>query len=231
MKKILLLLFFPIFLFINNCKIGDDTSTVVRDVYSFQEKFKLSDIKKEYSVGDLVWMEYNRSGNTYTDVTTGEEIVVGNPTMYTDLLLSDPFNDPNNSEKFGSIFQEGEFDDADDFNETGKLNIKFGCPISTNPRFKLGIQLKATGAYLLHPNPGEPFIQFPFTTETNCISFTVTNLPDEADFGFVEFFFDMEDTNLDKFEEYVLTQPTGEVDIPGIRTLLEEKRAYFIWVK
>lgn len=230
MKKILFVLFFPVFLFVSNCKIGDDTSQIVRDVYSFQEEYKLSNVKKEYNVGDLIWMEYNRSNDAMTDVTTGQEIVVPNPTLFTNLLLFDPFTEPNNIEKFGSVFQEGVFEDTNDFSQTGELRIEFGCPHNPVPQLKLGIELKAPGGYLLYPNPNDPFVQFAFTDQADCSSIALPNIPDDADFGFVEFVFDVEDANLDKFDEYASLNGDPEFDIQQARNLLQEKKVFFILV-
>ena len=231
MKKIL---FFscltPLFFFLTNCKIGDDGSQIVRDIYSFFETFKLTNVKTEYNVGDVIFMEYSRPNNVMTDIPTGTQVTVPNPTMYTNLLLYDPFVAVDNTVKFGAEFLEGYFEDDDDFKESGLLLIEFGCPHEINPKFKLGIEMKAKGGYLLYPNYEDPFIQFAFTSTEDCSLIQPPTLPDDADFAFVQFFFEVE-TNLDQFNEYAALFPGTQVDLVEARRLLEEKRAFFIWVK
>ena len=77
MKKILFLFAITTFsVLLTDCKIGEDGSQVVRDLYGFQEFFTLTNVKQEYVVGDLIWMEYSRPNKVMNDLTTGIEVVV-----------------------------------------------------------------------------------------------------------------------------------------------------------
>jgi hypothetical protein len=213
---------------LNSCKIGEDSP--VRNFYAFEQNVTISPVKKEYTQGDLVWMEVNFP-KQMTDQTTGKTVEVGNATFNLNLEVTDPFVPSPDLEKFALIPQNGVVSNDDNFEEKGTALISFGCP-ANDYSMRVGIQFKEKGGYLVYLNKANPYFQIVFTGDADCSIIKPNTIPpDEADIGTVRLTFALTDTNKDKFDEYAMEFVGASADFPAIRSALDKKEAFFVWVK
>jgi hypothetical protein len=209
------------------CKIGSDQPQ--RNYYVFDQKVSLSPQKKEYSPGDIIWLEINAPDKNFLDLVTASQVLVGNAEIPISVDI-DWFTIPDSDPpEFDLFLQEGVLVEDEEFAENGIASFSYGCPES-DYSFKVGIQLKKPGAYLLHFNWRNPYFTIFFTEESDCSIQDFALPPPEADIGSIRFIVDATDTNRDKFEEFIEEQQIWD-DMSVFYQALDNKELYFIWVK
>ena len=219
------------------CKVGDDDGQIVRDQYTFDQQYALTNVKKSYAPGDIIFMEYSLADKTMTDLTTGQPLRVGNATLYPTLDLVGPLDGSLEGEaRFSFSRQAGEVIEGQaDFATDGYLKFNIGCPASTSYDLKISLQFSEPGGYLLLLDQGaaSPFHTFPFTANDDCDEVSANFISDEADIGNMQFFFDVADTNRDVFDDHVAELEAQGQDISSedFATMLDEKRAFFVLVE
>jgi hypothetical protein len=210
-----------------SCKIGDEQPQ--RELYEFTQGIDVVTFKKEYNAGDIIFMEINIPGKTFTDLSTNNLITVGNAIFSfltrAETLIEDPV--PSTNEIFDLTLSEGEVEKEDDFMETAKAAFSFGCP-EADYNLSFGLQVKEPGNYLLVLNDVNQVSLILFTEANDC-SIHDGLPPDNADQAFVRFVFDETDVNLDVFED-VTGAGQDQLTI-SYRQLLENKYAFFIKVR
>lgn len=210
------------------CKIGDDDQPQ-RETFSFSQGIDVVTFKKEYTAGDIIFMEVNVPGNTFNDLSTNTAITVGNATFgvatRAEIVAKDPI--PAGEMNFDVSMQNGAVEKGDEFDQFAEAVFTYGCP-STDYALSLGLQVKEEGNYILILNDLDQLSLIFFTDESDC-SITSGIPPDDADQAFVRFFFEEDDVNLDVFEEVV----DGAQDplFQYYRQLLTNKYAFFIKVR
>lgn len=231
MKKKFLLAAATLFLLgMWSCKIDDDSSQPVRNIYNFEKGIVLDPLKKEYSVGDIFWMNVNIPGKMLKDLATSEDIFISNATIYINLsaeaLSIDPI--PQSSVRFDAFQQAGKLVKEDGFDANANASLIFGCP-EDSYSLRAGLQLKEKGNYVLFLNKEEVISLIFFTDDSDCSLQDIFPPPPEADLGNLFFTFDVEDNNLDVFESLVGT--TQNPAIESYRKALENKTAFFLPVR
>ena len=213
----------------SGCKIGEDSPK--RDFYVFEQHLLLNPVKQEYAQGDFVWMESDIVGKQLTDQATGKSVEVGNATFNVALNVLDTFADAPGLEKFELIPQNGVISGDANFKKNGAALISFGCP-ANDYTMKTGIQFKEKGGYLVYLNKSNPYFQVVFTGDSDCSLIKPNTIPpDEADVGTVHLTFAVDDSNRDKFDEYAAGFPEANIDLNAIQTALDNREAFFVWVK
>jgi len=211
------------------CKIGEDSPT--RNFYAFEQSVGLSPVKKEYLQGDLFTIEVEIPGKEMTDQTTGKSVEVGNATFNISLDVFDPFVVMPDLEKFVLIPQTGVITGDENFDKNGSAMISFGCP-AIGYYMKTGVQFKEKGGYLVYLNKANLYPQIVFTSDEDCTLIKPNTVPpDEADIATVHLTFAVGDSNRDKFDEYAAGFPGANVELNSIRSALDNREAFFVWVK
>lgn len=214
-----------------SCRIDDDNSQPQRDIYRFAEKVKIDPVKKEYNIGDIFWLEVNFPGKELTTVDTGEDIFIGNATFFitvnAEVLTAEPV--PQSDTRFDAAQQSGEIIKGDDFDTNAEATLSFGCPEATY-FLRAGLQLKEKGNYVLFLNQEDGLSYIAFTEDTDCSLQDIFPPPPEADLGYVQFTFDVEDTNLDVFNDVVGADNQSPL-LNEFRAALENKTAFFLAVR
>lgn len=217
------------------CKVGDDTSTPVRDQYFFDQLYTLTNVKKTYLPDDFIFMEYSLPDKMMTDSATGQSIRVGNARMFPSLDIFGPLDGSLAGEdRFSYTLVEGEVVEGDDdFEEQGSLLFNIGCPDNLDYQLKVNLKFPKPGGYLmfLDYSAASALHSFPFTADDNCSVVAPTSISPNADIGFVQFFFDVDDTNRDEYDAYVANIPNWDtVGAVLFEQALDEKRAFFVRV-
>jgi len=210
------------------CKIGGDPQPV-RQFYSFQQSVTMTNVKKEYVVDDIIWLEISVPGKQMTDITTSQTIEVGNARFVPVLDAFDPFVEANTSEKFELIPLLGEVVNGVDFPKEGTALLAYGCPESSYT-LKFGVKFKKTGGYFLTFHKTLPSLQIFFTGDSDCSIQNLFPPPPEAAIGTVFYRLDATDTNRDKLDEYAAGFSAFTGDLEAMRTAVDDKTAFFVRV-
>lgn len=214
-----------------SCNIDDEGSQPVRENYNFAEVVKIDPIKKEYNVGDIFWLEVNIPGKELQDLDSGENIFIGNATFFlainAEVLSAEPA--PQSDSRFDAAQQSGEIIKGDGFDTNAEATISFGCPEDTY-FMRAGLQLKERGNYVLFLNREDSFSFIAFTEDTDCSLQDIFPPPPQAALGAIRFTFDVEDTNLDVFND-VVGEDNQSPLLNEFRAALENKTAYFLAVR
>ncbi len=231
MKNKFLLMALSLFLLgLWSCKLDDEGNQPVRNIYNFKQGVSLDPFKKEYSVGDIFWMEVDIPGKTLKDLASGENIFISNAAfkiiLSSEVVSVDPL--PQSSVRFDAIQQSGTLVKGEDFETDAGAALDFGCPEDTYT-LRAGLQFKEEGNYLLFLNREEVVTLVFFTGDSDCSLQNTFPPPSEADLGNILFTFDVEDTNLDVFN--TLVGSTVNPTIDSYRKALEDKTAFFISVR
>jgi hypothetical protein len=227
MKNLLFLSFS--LLAIAGCKIGDD-GVANHKFYSFAQEVSLSNVKKEYAAGDILWLEVNKAGKTFNDVTSGEAVLVKNAKFVFYLDVTNHFSSFTNDDKFNLIKQTGKVLSEGEFSEKGLATLSFGCP-DQSYTFKMGVQFLKPGGYIVWLNNVQNPPQIFFTDTENCAVQDQFPPPAEASFASITMTFNVADTNRDKLDEYAAANPGTSADLNALRKAVDEKMAFFAWVK
>jgi hypothetical protein len=229
MKQTLIYMFVGIlFLGFMSCDIGEDQPD--RNLYAFSQPVSISPEKDEYLVGDIFNIEINVPGKTFQDINTGENISVGNARFALntrmEVLQADPISE--DSILFDFILQEGEAEENSDFDVSGEVSIKYGCP-ETDYVLQVGYQFISKGNYLLVLNDLDLPSLIIFSDDSDCSLQNTIPPPDNADQAFVSYFFESIDVNLEEFNEIANTG--NDPNINYYQNLLETRSAYFFKVR
>ncbi len=228
-NKLLFVFAFLGMLSFQSCKLDDETANI-RETYFFNQGITLDPLKAEYSEGDILWMEVRIPDKMLQDIETSKDIFVSNAkfnvAINTEVVGFDPL--PQAPVRFDLAMQSGTLFKEEDFENTANATLFFGCPDNTYI-LRAGLQLKEVGNYILFLNqePGASLITF--TEDSDCGLQEMFPPPAEADLGYVQFTFDVEDTNLDVFNGLVGNETSPLLD--SYREALENKTALFISVR
>lgn len=213
-----------------SCRIDDNSSQPQRNIYNFRKGVSLDPFKKEYNVGDIFWMEVDIPGKKLTDLASNEDIFISNATftiiLSSEVLAAAP--QPQSSVRFDAVQEKGALVKGEDFETDAGAAVSFGCPEDTYS-FRVGLQLKEEGNYLLFLNRDEVVTLAFFTDDSDCSIQNIFPPPAEADLGNVLFTFDVEDTNLDVFNSLVGSAASPAIE--SYRDALENKTAFFLPVR
>lgn len=229
MKHILFYFSAIVILFgIASCDLGEDQPE--RNLYEFNQPVSISPSKAEYFVGDILIMEVIVPQKAFQDLKTGENISVGNATFALNarmnILQVEPI--PEDSILFDLILQSGEADESSDFDLSGEVSIKYGCP--ENDYFlQFGYQLKSKGNFLLTLNDLNLQSLIIFNEDSDCSLQTTFPPPDDADQAFVNYFFEGPNVNLEVFKE--MANNSNDPNYDYYQSLLENRSAFFLKVR
>jgi hypothetical protein len=211
------------------CKL--ESNQPVREIYFFEKSLKLGTVKKQYSTGDIFWVEASLPGKTLKDQQTGADILIRNATFNVtaklDILSIEPF--PVSIDRFDIFVQSGEASRDDLFPQNGEALLGYGCP-DNSYNLRVGFQLKQRGNYVFMLNPERVVSLIFFSDSDDCAIQDIFPPPVEADLGNVFYTFDIEDNNLDVFDE-ITEGMADDQTIANYRQALEQKRAFFISVR
>ena len=214
---------------LSGCKL-DDESPTLRNTYNFIEDITLEPFKKEYNQGDILWLEVRLPNKMLQDVDSGESQFISNArfnvTLHTELLEIEPL--PQVSSRFDIAMQSGELFKEDDFETTGNSTLFYGCP-DNGYVLRAGLQLKEAGNYVLFLNRDIGATLITFTDDSDCSLQNIIPPPAEANLGYVQYFFETDDTNLDVFESLIGT--TSNPQLERYREALATKKALFLSVR
>ena len=228
-KKLLFAFAFLGMLSFQSCKLDDETANL-RETYFFDQGITLDPLKTEYSEGDIFWMEVRIPDKMLQDLETSKDIFVSNARfnvpIKTEVVEFDPL--PQAPTRFDLTMQSGTAFKEDDFENTANATLFFGCPDNTYI-LRAGLQLKEVGNYMLFLNQEQGASLITFTGDSDCSLQDIFPPPAEADLGYVQFTFDVEDTNLDVFNSLVGSETSPLLD--SYREALENKTAFFISVR
>jgi hypothetical protein len=186
---------------VSSCKI-DTAEPTFRNFYLFDLPVSMSNVKKEYNVMDILWLEISIPDKMLEDLDSGQDIFIGNARFPISLQAQEISNAPVDTNQVEIILQNGELSQDSLFDRNGDALFHFGCP-STTYVFKIGVQFKKPGGYLLNLNPGSTLRSIVFNETTDCSIFeNTTVLPNGVDLGTVTYLFDTEDLNLDVFSDF-----------------------------
>lgn len=200
-------------------------------VYFFEKSLKISTVKKEYSVGDTLWVEASLPNRILRDQQTQRDILIRNAafnlTTKIDFLAIEPV--PLLVERYDILIEAGEASKDELFPQNGDAVLGYGCPDSEYS-LRVGFLFKQAGNYVFLLNP-DRLVSFIFFDDTdNCAIQNIFPPPNDADWANVYYDFEVEDSNLDVFDEIV-----GDMDndplIEDYRERLELKRAFFLSVR
>ncbi|MCB0562775.1 MAG: hypothetical protein KDD01_00200 [Phaeodactylibacter sp.] len=212
-----------------SCKLDDETADI-RETYFFNQGITLDPFKTEYSEGDIFWMEVRIPDKVLQDLETSKDIFVSNAkfnvAINTEVVEFDPL--PQSPVRFDISMQNGTLFKEADFENTANATLFFGCPDNTYI-LRAGLQLKEVGNYMLFLNQEQGASLITFTGDSDCSLQDIFPPPAEADLGYVQFTFDVEDTNLDVFNSLVGSETSPLLD--SYREALENKTAFFISVR
>ena len=210
------------------CKI-ETAEPVFRNFYFFDIDVDMTNVKKEYNVNDIVWLEISIPNKFIKDESTGDDIFVGNARFPISLQAQEITNNPIDSNQVEIILQNGELTKDSIFNRNGIASFHFGCPESTY-LYKVGVQFKKTGAYILRLNPEQTVKTIVFNEFTDCSIFENTNvLPTGTDVGSVSYLFGAADLNLDVFSDFTQNN-TLNTSVNAVPGQINEKQAFFVKV-
>jgi hypothetical protein len=210
------------------CKIGDDPQPE-RNYYTFDQTVKMTNVKKEYVVDDIIWLEISVPDKQMVDLTSGKTIEVGNARFVPPLDVFDSFVEAGSVDKFALIPQAGEVVDDEKFIDEGFALLAYGCPEDTYS-LKVGVQFIKAGGYFMTLHKLQPVLQFFFTDNSDCSVQDIFPPPPEASIGSVTYRFDAADTNRDKLDEYAAGFPDFPGNLETMRTALDDKTAFFVRV-
>jgi len=210
------------------CKITSDPQPV-RQFYAFTQDVTISNVKKEYLVNDIIWLDISVPNKQMVDLTTGQAIEVGNARFVPALDAFDPFVETDTTNKFELIPLSGEVVDGADFPVNGNALLAYGCPESSY-NMKVGVKFKKAGGYFLTFHKALPSLQIFFTNSADCSLQNIFPPPPEAAIGIVTYRLDATDTNRDKLDEYAASFPAFTGDLEVMRTAVDDKTAFFVRV-
>ena len=212
------------------CKIDDNTGTPQRETYNFAKGVKLDPFKKEYLEGDIFWLEVNIPGKQLEAQGTGEDIFVSKATFFikleAEVLAAEPT--PQSNLRFNAAQESGRIIKGADFDTNAEASLAFGCP-DDDYFLRAGLEFEEKGNYILFLNRNDDVSLVTFTDDSDCSLQNIFPPPPEANLGYVKFTFDVEDTNLDVFNDVVGDNPNPILD--SFREALENKTAFFISVR
>lgn len=162
---------------------------------TFNEKVHLFPEKKNYSLGDTIWVEYTDVGNKLYDVSTRQVFSADTINISFDVQFQ-----PIDMRLFDSTHSYCDFVSDNNIRRRGMdwIELNFGCAGNPSFKFKIGIIPKESG-YFKIDIPG-------YGTITNSCFFASQWL---ASF---DFSFDFRDGNKDVFQElpYEVRRQTGK---------------------